>query len=244
MSNLVVDSSKPAGTCHSGTCTQQGTHRLDWDTWANLACDEHTASWRHVTSPDGTLVKVTPLFRCACCIADADPKGEREAERWTWQPEFRQKVRATPFVNGDGLVGEYLGQHGHKHRVLVTQHGPWHLTTIECYREDIHPLLAWQITEDTAAPTESVEVVQAAASGALMGRLVKVTPKLTGLTGARPYLLRVTRVDVVSATSGVVHVHGDKVRLDGTPSREKQPTKAATFMPGWRERLQVIEGER
>lgn len=82
MENKVVDSGKPAGTCHSGSCTQQGTHRLDWDTWANLACDEHTASWRPVTSPDGTPVKVTPLFRCACCIADADPEGEREAERW------------------------------------------------------------------------------------------------------------------------------------------------------------------
>ena len=144
MSNLVVDSEKPASTCHSGTCTKQGTHRLDWDTWANLACDEHAASWRNVTSPDGTPVKVTPLFRCACCIADADPEGEHEAERWNWSPAHHETVRATPFVNGNGLVGEYLGQHGHKHRVLVTQHGPWHLATIECYREDIRPLLGWQ----------------------------------------------------------------------------------------------------
>jgi len=87
----------------------------------------------------------------------------------------------------------------------------------------------------------TVEDVQAAASETLTGRLVKVTPELTGLAGARPYLLRVTRVDVVNATSGLVHVHGDKVRLDGTPSREKRPSKAATFMPGWRERLAVAE---
>jgi hypothetical protein len=140
MGNKVVDSGKPAGMCHSGTCTQQGTHRLGWDTWANLACDEHTASWRNVTSPDGTPVKVTPLFRCACCIADADPEGERETGRWIWRPAHRETVRATPFVNGNGLIGEYLGQHGHKHRVLVTQRGPWHLATIECYREDIHPV--------------------------------------------------------------------------------------------------------
>lgn len=82
MGNKVVESGKPTGTCHSGSCTQQATHRLDWDTWANETCDEHTASWRPVTSPDGTPVKVTPLFRCACCIADADPEGEREPERW------------------------------------------------------------------------------------------------------------------------------------------------------------------
>lgn len=80
---VVEDPSKPAGTCQSGICTQQATHRLDWDTWANLVCDEHAASWRPVTSPDGTSVKVTPLFRCACCVTDADPEGERESERWT-----------------------------------------------------------------------------------------------------------------------------------------------------------------
>jgi hypothetical protein len=110
---VVDDPSKPAGTCHSGTCMQQATHRLDWDTWANLTCDEHTASWRPVTSPDGTPVKVTPLFRCACCIADADPEGEREADRWTPVAEQNTKqttaielldpLRPCPRCNGTGI---------------------------------------------------------------------------------------------------------------------------------------------
>lgn len=82
---------------------------------------------------------------------------------------------------------------------------------------------------------------QAAATETLMGRLVKVTPVLTGLDGARPYLLRITRVDVVSATSGIVHVHGDKVRMDGTPSREKNPSKATQFMAGWQERVEFAD---
>ncbi|MDX3520668.1 hypothetical protein [Streptomyces scabiei] len=103
MSNKVVDSGKPAGTCHSGTCTQQATHRLDWDTWANETCDEHTAAWRAVTSPDGTAVKVTPLFRCACCIADADPEGERESERWTL---FAEQIIGTTFCWDCGEVFE------------------------------------------------------------------------------------------------------------------------------------------
>jgi len=96
--------------------------------------------------------------------------------------------------------------------------------------------------EETAEEVaDTAEEVQATASEALMGHVVKVTPEMTGLTGARPYLLRVTRVDVVSATSGLVHVHGDKLRLDGTLSREKRPAKAATFMPGWQERLEIVE---
>lgn len=94
---------------------------------------------------------------------------------------------------------------------------------------------------DPEVPAQTAGEVQAEAAEILMGRLVKVTPEMTGLRGARPYLIRITQVHVVSATSGLVHVHGDKVRLDGTPSREKRPSKAATFMPGWRERLKVIE---
>lgn len=93
-----------------------------------------------------------------------------------------------------------------------------------------------------SATADTTEEVQAVAAEALMGRTVKVTPEMTGLTGARSYLLRITRVDVVSATSGLVHVFGDKLRLDGAPSREKRPSKAATFMPGWKERLEFTEG--
>lgn len=98
---------------------------------------------------------------------------------------------------------------------------------------------AEQVESATADTTEDVRAV---ASKALMGRTVKVTPEMTGLTGARSYLLRITRVDVASATSGLVHVYGEKLRLDGTPSREKRPSKAATFMPGWKERLESTEG--
>jgi hypothetical protein len=86
----------------------------------------------------------------------------------------------------------------------------------------------------------TAEEAQTAATDTLMGRLVKVTAALTGLHGARPYLLLITRVDVVSATSGMVHVYGDKFRLDGTPSREKRPTKAAAFQPGWEETVQFV----
>lgn len=51
--------------------------------------------------------------------------------------EWRAKVRATPFVNGNGLVGEYRGQYGHKHRVLVTERGPWYLREILCYPDQL-----------------------------------------------------------------------------------------------------------
>jgi hypothetical protein len=86
----------------------------------------------------------------------------------------------------------------------------------------------------------TVDEAQAAATETLMGRLVKVTSDLTGKGKTRPYLLRITTVHVVSATSGNVHVYGDKFRLDGTRSREKYPTKAATFLPGWEERVEFV----
>lgn len=89
----------------------------------------------------------------------------------------------------------------------------------------------------------TADEAQAAATKALLGRLIKVTSDLTGLDKTRPYLLRVTRVDVVSATSGLVHVYGNKFRLDGAPSREKNPTKAASFMPGWEGRVQFADQE-
>ncbi|MER6350637.1 hypothetical protein ABT186_01975 [Streptomyces sp. NPDC001634] len=107
------------------------------------------------------------------------------------------------------------------------------------YLRDTSPAEA--ATVAAALQTRTAAAAEAIAAKSLMGRLVKVTPELTGLSGARPYLLRITRVDVVSATSGLVHVHGDKVRLDGTPSREKRPAKAATFMPGWQERLEIVD---
>lgn len=87
----------------------------------------------------------------------------------------------------------------------------------------------------------TADEAEAAATEALLGRLVKVTADLTGLDKARPYLLRITRVDVVSATSGLVHVHGDKFRLDGSPS--KDPAKAATFQAGWEGRVQFADQE-
>lgn len=122
--NQVVESGKPTGTCHSGTCMQQATHRLDWDTWANETCDEHTASWRHVTSPDGTPVKVTPLFRCACCVADADPEGKRESERRTSQ-------------SPDPLFIDELD-------------GTTYQTTRETFYDDWHSYLEWQSEQHVA----------------------------------------------------------------------------------------------
>lgn len=51
--------------------------------------------------------------------------------------EWRAKVRANPFVGHAGLVGEYRGQYGAKHRVLVTERGPWHLCEIHVYADQL-----------------------------------------------------------------------------------------------------------
>ncbi|GAA5070468.1 hypothetical protein [Streptomyces similanensis] len=57
---------------------------------------------------------------------------------------------------------------------------------------------------------------------ALAGRTIRVTEALSGIPNSRPYLFRITEVQMTpDPASNIVHVTGDRLRMDGTPAIRK-----------------------
>ncbi|WP_431959394.1 hypothetical protein [Actinacidiphila sp. bgisy160] len=76
---------------------------------------------------------------------------------------------------------------------------------------------------------------------ALVGQTITVTEALSGMPNSRPYRLRITEAEMTSdPASGIVHVTGDRFRMDGTPAiRKRGPVVGTTvwLLDGWTEIL-------
>ncbi|MEU5748287.1 hypothetical protein ABZ804_22445 [Streptomyces sp. NPDC047726] len=85
-------------------------------------------------------------------------------------------------------------------------------------------------------PDEQPEAVRA-----LVGRTITVTEVLSGIPNARPYQLRITEACMTAdPASGIVHVTGDRFRMDGRPAiRKRGPVEGRTvwLLDGWTEVL-------
>ncbi|MFF8409001.1 hypothetical protein [Streptomyces omiyaensis] len=77
------------------------------------------------------------------------------------------------------------------------------------------------------------------AARALVGRTITITRAMTVCGQQQPYKLLIERADVAGEASGLVHLHGRKLRMDGTPTRRKNQGKAAILAPGWEKHLGI-----
>lgn len=81
-----------------------------------------------------------------------------------------------------------------------------------------------------------------AAAHALIGRTLLITSDLTVCGQRQRYKLFVERADVVNPKTGLVHLHGRKLRLDGSPTRRKSKGKTEILAPGWEQAFGVEVG--
>ena len=84
--------------------------------------------------------------------------------------------------------------------------------------------------------------IREAAARELVGRTILVTQDLTVGGQRQRYKLLVERADVVNPASGLVHLYGRKLRLDGSPTRRKSKGKTEILAPGWEEAFGVDVG--
>lgn len=78
-----------------------------------------------------------------------------------------------------------------------------------------------------------------AAARALIGRTLLITSDLTVGGQRQRYRLLVERADVANPVSGLVHLCGRKLRLDGSPTRRKSKGKTEILAPGWEQAFDV-----
>lgn len=78
-----------------------------------------------------------------------------------------------------------------------------------------------------------------AAARSLIGRTLLITRDLTVAGQRQRYKLLVERADVVNPKTGLVHLFGRKLRLDGSPTRRKNKGKSEILAPGWEQAFGV-----